>query len=181
LSVRGAVWALVLASFLFGAAGASVLFVGVWRYEASRAKAADAEVQEATLVVTKTSAKLTKAQSRVERQAALLAKLRDAAKPIVAEAGAIGTASQAITAESAQLADSGAKLASAVDALSAYLQQTNLVDLDPAYVNEQLAGLEHAVAVLQSRAAKVASASKGIAGSRAEIAKRADALAKLAK
>jgi chromosome segregation ATPase len=180
VSARGAVWALVLGAFLFGATGASVLFVGVWRYEASRAKAADAEVQEATQAVTETSEKLRKAQARLERQLALVSQLRQAAKPLVAEAGALGATSQQLTAESAALGSSAAKLTSAVADLGAYLEGTSLVQLDPAYVDDQLAYLEQQLASIQGRADKLASGSKGIAGSREKIVKRADALAKLA-
>jgi hypothetical protein len=181
VSARGAVLALVLAAFLCGAAGASVLFVGVWRYEASRAKAADAEVQEATLAVTETSAKLQKVQGQLERQRALVAQLRKASKPIVAEAGAMGAASQQVAAEGAALGQSAAKLTNAVAALGDYLQGTSLVQLDPAHVEQQLAYLEQQVAAIQARAGKLASGSKAIAGSRDRIAQRAEALAKLAK
>lgn len=181
VTARGAVLALVLSAFLFGAAGASVLFVGVWRYEASRAKAADAEVQEVTKVATATSAKLRKAQTRLERQLQRVAKLRAAAKPVVAEAGALGSASQQLAAEGASVADSAAKLAAEVDGLAAYLKGTNLVELDPAYVDGRLAAIVEQVAALEARAGKLASGAKGVAGSRDRIAARADALAKLAK
>ena len=180
VSARGAVWALVLGAFLFGAAGASVLFVGVWRYEASRAKAADAEVQEATLAVTETGDKLQKVQGQLERQRALVAKVRSAAKPIVAEAGALGTASQQVATEGAALRDSAAGLTSAVAELGAYLEGTSLVELDPAYVEGQLASLERSLASIQARAAKLANGSKAIAGSRDKLAARAATLAKLA-
>jgi hypothetical protein len=181
VSARGAVLALVLGAFLFGAAGASVLFVGVWRYEASRAKAADAEVQEATLAVTETSAKLQKAQGQLERQRALVAQIRKASQPLVAEAGAMGAASQALAAESAALGDSAGKLTGAVAELSSYLKGTSLVQLDPAYVDGRLAYLQQQLDAIQARASKLASGSKGIAGSRDRIAAKAEKLAKLAK
>jgi uncharacterized protein (DUF3084 family) len=180
ISARGAVWALVLGAFLFGAAGASVLFVGVWRYEASRAKVADAEVLEATQAVTETSEQLRKVEARLGRQVVLVAQLRKASKPIVAEAGAMGAASQQVAAEGAALGQSAAKLTNAVAALGDYLEGTSLVQLDPAYVEEQLAYLEQQVAAIQTRAGKLASGSNAIAGSRDKLAKRAAALQKLA-
>ncbi|MBD0338270.1 MAG: hypothetical protein ICV67_03185 [Thermoleophilia bacterium] len=181
VSVRGGVWALVLAAFLFGAAGASVLFVGVWRHEAGRAQAADVELQEATLVATETSAKLQRTQMQLARQRALVAQLRQAAKPILAEAGALGTASKQLAAEGAALRDSAAALTGAVAELGDYLKGTSLVQLDPAYVDERLAYLRQQVGAIQSRAGKLAGGSKAIAGSRDKLAQRAEALAKLAK
>jgi hypothetical protein len=181
VSVRGGVWALVLAAFLFGAAGASVLFVGVWRHEAGRAQVADFELQEATLAVTETSTKLQRTQVQLARQRALVAQLRQAAKPIVAEAGALGTASQQVAAEGAALRDSAAALTSAVAELGDYLKGTSLVQLDPAYVDERLAYLQQQVAAIQARAGKVAGGSKAVAGSRDKLAKRADALQKVGR
>jgi len=181
VTARGAVWALVLSAFLFGAAGASVLFVGVWRYEASRAKAADAELQEATQAITETSDKLKKVQGQLARQRALVVKLGAAAKPIVAEAGALGAASQQVAAEGAALRDSAAGLTNAVAELGAYLEGTSLVELDPAYVESQLASLEKSLASIQARSDKLASGAQGIAGSRDKLGARAAALAKLAK
>jgi hypothetical protein len=181
VSARGAVLALVLGAFLFGAAGASVLFVGVWRYEASRAKAADAEVQEATQAATETSEQLRRVEARLGRQLALVAQMRKASKPIVAEAGAMGAASQQVAAEGAALGQAAAKLTKAVAALGDYLNGTSLVQLDPAHVEGQLAYLEQQVAAIQTRTGKLASGSNAIAGSRNRIAKKAEALAKLAK
>jgi chromosome segregation ATPase len=181
VSARGAVWALVLAAFLFGAAGASVLFVGVWRYEASRAKAADAEVQEATQTINETSEELRRVEARLGRQVALVAQVRKASNPILAEAGAMSAASEQVAAEGAAIGEAAAKLTNAVAALGTYLKGTSLVQLDPAYVEQQLAYLEQKVAAIQARADKLASASNAIAGSRDKLATRAAALAKLAK
>ena len=64
-SQRAAVWPLVLAAFLVGAVGAAVLFVGVWRNEASRARSADSQASQAAEVLSATSAKLHRAEARL--------------------------------------------------------------------------------------------------------------------
>jgi len=187
-TVRGGpVWALVLPSFLVGAVGASVLFVGVWRNEASRAKSADSEASEAAAVLEATTDKLHRAQFRlrvtqdklrgaqatVQEQADLLSRFRAAGKPIVNDAAELDTASQQLAAEGAALGDAVAKLTNAVAALGVYLEQTSPSELDPAYLDAQLSYLEQAVASLQARSERVAGRAGSVAAGRDALRRHA--------
>jgi len=194
-TVRGGpVWALVLPSFLVGAVGASVLFVGVWRNEASRAKSADSEASQAGAVLEATTDKLHRAQSRlrvtqdtlrgaratVQEQADVLSRFRAAGKPIVNDAAGLDTASQQLAAEGAALGDAVAKLTNAVAALGVYLKQTSPSELDPAYLDAQLSYLEQAVASLQARSEKVTNGAASVAAARQALQKHVGALQRLA-
>jgi chromosome segregation ATPase len=186
-TVRGAVWTLVVTAFLFGATGASVLFVGVWRHEASRAKAADSEASAATEVVSATNEKLQAVQAQLRRtQADLkrrddrLARVSAAGKPVLAEAGRLDSASRHLSADGAALGDSVAKLTKAVSALSVYLKQTSLAELDPAYVDAQLSYLEQAVGSLQARSDRLRSGSGTVTARRQALSRQIAALQRLA-
>jgi prefoldin subunit 5 len=195
-SVRGGpVWALVLPAFLVGAVGASVLFVGVWRNEASRAKSADSEASKAAAVLSATTDKLHRSQARlrvtqgklrraqatVQTQADVVRRLGAAGKPIVNDAAGLDSASQQLAADGAGLGDAVAKLTNAVAALGVYLKQTSPSELDPAYLDAQLSYLEQALASLQARSEKVTSGAGSVDAGRRALEKDVAALQQLAQ
>jgi uncharacterized protein (DUF4415 family) len=193
-SVRAPLWALVIAAFLVGAVGASVLFVGVWRNEASRAKSADSEAQKAAEVLTVTSDKLDRAEARlrvtqrklrgaqatVRAQADVLRQFRAVGKPVADDAAGLDAAAQQLASDGAGLGDSVTKLTNAVAALGVYLKQTSMSDLDPAYLDAQLSYLKQALASLQDRSARLKSGAGSVAASRQALANDVAALERLA-
>jgi chromosome segregation ATPase len=194
-SVRGPVWSLVLPAFLVGAVGASVLFVGVWRNEASRAKTADSEASKAAAVLSATTDKLNRAQARlrvtqgklrasrttVQEQADLVRRLGAAGKPILRDAAGLDSASQQLAAEGAGLGAAVTKLTNAVAALGVYLKQTSPSELDPAYLDAQLSYLEQALASLQARSERVANGAGSVAAGRQALQKHVAALEQLSR
>ena len=194
-SVRGPVWSLVLPAFLVGAVGASVLFVGVWRNEASRAKTADSEASKAAAVLSATTDKLNRAQARlrvtqgklrasrttVQEQADLVRRLGAAGKPILRDAAGLDSASQQLAAEGAGLGAAITKLTNAVAALGVYLKQTSPSELDPAYLDAQLSYLEQALASLQARSGRVTNGAGSVAAGRKALQKDVAALEQLAR
>jgi hypothetical protein len=194
-SVRGGpVWALVLPAFLVGAVGAAVLFVGVWRNEASRAKSADSQASQAAAILAATNYKLHRAQARLhvtqtklqkaqataQARADLVRRLGGAGKPILNDAAGLDSASQQLATDGAGLGDAVVKLTNAVAALGVYLKQTSPSQLDPAYVDAQLSYLEQALASLKARSAKVTSGAGSVAASRRALEKDVAALQQLA-
>jgi prefoldin subunit 5 len=193
-ALRSAAWVLVLTAFLFGASGASVLFVGVWKHEASRARAADSRVQAATEVVSSTAGKLRRTQTRldhtlaqlkstqatVKKQSDLLGRLGAAGRPIAADAGRMDSAARQLAADGAALGDAVAKLTNAVAALGVYLKQTSPSQLDPAYVDAQLSYLEQTLGSLQARSDRLTNGAGSVAAGRKELAGRVAALEQLA-
>jgi chromosome segregation ATPase len=193
-SGRSTVWALVLPAFLVGAVGASVLFVGVWRNEASRAKSADSDAQKAAEVLSVTSDKLNQAETRlriaqlklrrsqatVQSQAADLRQLGAAGKPVADDAASLDAAAQQLSSEGAGLGDSVTKLTNAVAALSVYLKQTSVSELDPAYLDAQLSYLKQALASLQTRSERLKSGAGSVAASRQQLAADVAELQRLA-
>jgi chromosome segregation ATPase len=194
-SVRGPFWALVLPAFLVGAVGASVLFVGVWRNEASRAKSADSEASKAAAVLSATADKLSRAQARlrvtrgklresqatVQGQADLVRRLGAAGKPILNDAAGLDSASQQLATEGAGLGAAVTKLTNAVAALGVYLKQTSPSELDPAYLDAQLSYLEQALASLQARSERVTNGAGSVAAHRRALQKDVAALEQLAR
>jgi len=194
-SVRGHVWALVLPAFLVGAVAASVLFVGVWRNEASRAKSADSEASKAAAVLSATTDRLSRTQARlrvtqgklreaqatVQGQAGLVRRLGAAGKPILNDAAGLDSASQQLATEGAGLGNAVAKLTNAVAALGVYLKQTGPAELDPAYLDAQLSYLEQALASLQTRSEKVTNGAGSVAAGRQALQKHVAALQQLAE
>jgi hypothetical protein len=195
-SIRGGpVWALVVPAFLVGAVGASVLFVGVWRNEASRAKSADSQASKAAAVLSatsdrlhrsqvllhKTQGKLRDARATVQSQADLVRQMSGAGKPIADDAAALDSASQQLATDGAGLGDALTKVTNAVAALGVYLKQTSPSDLDPAYVDVQLSYLEQTLASLQARTEKVQAGAGSVATRRRALAKHVAALQQLAR
>ena len=190
---RTAVWPLVLAAFLVGAVGASVLFVGVWRNEASRARSADSEASQSAEVLSATSAKLDRADARlrvVERklraaqadakeQAGVLKQLGAAGQPVADDAAGLDSAAQQLASDGAGLSDSLTKLTNAVAALNVYLKQTSVSELDPAYLDAQLSYLQQSLSSLQSRGQRVKSGAGAVASARQELARDVAALQRL--
>ena len=180
---RTAVWPLVLAAFLVGAVGASVLFVGVWRNEASRAKSADSEASRAAEVLSVTTAKLERAEARwlvVQRklrraqatskeQAGVLKQFGSASQPIADDAAGLDSAAQQLASDGAGLGDSLTKLTNAVAALGVYLKQTSVSELDPAYLDAQLSYLEQALTSLQSRSERIKSGAGSVSAARQSL------------
>ena len=185
---------LVLTAFLFGASGASVLFVGVWKHEASRARAADSQVQAASEAVSSTTdklhhtqaqlgrtrAQLEGAQATARQQADLLGRLGAVGSPIAADASRIDSAARQLSADGAALGDAVAKLTSAVAALGVYLKQTSPGQLDPAYLDAQLSYLEQTLGSLQARSERLTNGAGSVAASRKALAKQIAALERLA-
>jgi prefoldin subunit 5 len=194
-SLRGGVGVLVLTALLFGATGASVLFVGVWRNEASRARVADTELAEAAEAVSAASEQLRRTQARltattkelrgakadVKRQSALLGKLSAAGKPIAADAGRLDAAAQQLAADGTALGDAVAKLTNAVAALGVYLKQTSPGQLDPAYLDAQLSYLQQALGSLQARSERLRNGAGAVATSRQALAGKTAELQRLAE
>jgi len=181
---RTAVWPLVLAAFLVGAVGASVLFVGVWRNEASRAKSADSEASRAAEVLSVTSARLDRAEARllvvqkklrraegtVRDHVRTLNRLSAAAQPVADNAAGLDSAAQEIASDGASLGDSLTKLTNAVAALGVYLKQTSVSELDPAYLDAQLSYLEQALSSLQTRSERIKNGAGSVAAARQSLA-----------
>ena len=194
-SIRGKFWGPVLLAFLVGAVGASVLFVGVWRNEASRAKSADADAQDAAAVLAKTNdtlertqlrlgvaqGKLRRAEATLRGQGEVLRRLGAAAKPIADDAAGLDTASQRLASEGAALGDSVAKLTNAVAALGVYLKQTSPSQLDPAYLDAQLSYLNDALASLKARSERLQSEAGSVSTGRRALARHAASLEELAR
>jgi len=192
-AVRGPFWALVLPAFLVGAVAASVLFVGVWRNEASRAKSADSQASRAAEVLSATQETLQQAQSRLrvtraklrraeataQGQAELLSRFRAAGKAIVNDAGGLDSASQQLAADGAALGDSVTKLTNAVAALSGYLEQTSASELDPAFLDAQLGYLRQALASLQARSERMTNGAGSVGSRRRSLEKDVAALQQL--
>lgn len=181
-------WVLVPASVLFGVCAASALFVGVWRHEAGRAKAADsalvraqaeAEAAGGTLVATRKELRRTRAESR--RQAEILARLPAAGKPILAEAGRLEQTARQLASDGSALSESVTRLTNAVAALNLYLKQTVPAELDPAYVEAQLSYLEESLAALRTRSDTLAGGAGALAATRQALVKKTAALGKLAE
>lgn len=191
---RTGVWPLVLAAFLVGAVGASVLFVGVWRNEASRAKSADSEASRAAEVLSVTSAKLERAEARLlvvqkklrraqgtmRDQAATLRQFAAAGQPVTDDAASLDSAAQQLASDGAGLGDSLTKVTNAVAALGVYLKQTSVSELDPAYLDAQLSYLEQALSSLQSRSERLKSGAGSVAAARQSLAGHVAELQRLA-
>jgi chromosome segregation ATPase len=191
---RGSVWPVVLAAFLVGAVGASVLFVGVWRNEASRARSADSEASKATETLTLTSARLQRAEDRLrvaekklraaqataKEQAAVLKRLSAAGQPVADDAAAVDSAAQQLATDGSGLGDSLTKLTNAVAALGVYLKQTSVSELDPAYLDAQLAYLQQALSSLESRSQRLKSGAGSLGAARQQLAEDVAALQRLA-
>jgi chromosome segregation ATPase len=191
---RTAVWPLVLAAFVVGAVGASVLFVGVWRNEASRAKSADSEASRAAEVLAVTSAKLERAEARlvvvqkklrrtqgtVRDQAATLRQFAAAGQPVADDAASLESAAQQLASDGAGLGDSLTKVTNAVAALGVYLKQTSVSELDPAYLDAQLSYLEQALSSLQSRSERLKSGAGSVVAARQSLAGHVAELQRLA-
>jgi chromosome segregation ATPase len=195
-SLRGGpVWTLVVPAFLVGAVGASVLFVGVWRNEASRAKSADSQAAKAAEVLSATQdrlhraqarlhvtqGKLQKAQATVKGEAELVRQLGAAGSPILNDAAGLDSAARQLATEGAGLGSSVAKLTNAVAALGVYLKQTSPSELDPAYLDAQLSYLEQALASLQARSEKVTNGAGSVSAGRSALQKHVAALQQLVR
>jgi chromosome segregation ATPase len=191
---RPAVWPLVLAAFFVGAVGASVLFVGVWRNEASRARSADSEASKSAEVLSATTAKLGRAEARlriVERklraaqantkeQAGVLKQFAAAGSPVTDDAAQLDSAAQQLVSDGSGLGDSLAKLTNAVAALGVYLEQTSVSELDPAYLDAQLSYLQQALAGLESRTERLKSGAGSVEAARKALAAHVSELERLA-
>jgi chromosome segregation ATPase len=191
---RTAVWPLVLAAFLVGAVGASVLFVGVWRNEASRARSADSQASKTAEVLSVTSAKLERAEARllvvqkklrrsegtVQEHVKTLKQLSVAGQPVADDAAGLDSAAQQLASDGAGLGDSLTKVTNAVAALGVYLKQTSVSELDPAYLDAQLSYLEQALSSLQSRSERLKSGAGSVAAARQSLAGHVAELQRLA-
>jgi chromosome segregation ATPase len=193
-SGRTGIWPLVLAAFLVGAVGASVLFVGVWRNEASRARSADSEASKAAEVLSATSTRLHRAETRLrvvqrklrvaqadaKEQAGVLEQLGVAGQPIADDAAGLDSAAQQLASDGGGLSDSLTKLTNAVAALGVYLKQTSVSELDPAYLDAQLSYLQQALTSLQARSEKIKRGAGSVSARRQELAGHVGALQRLA-
>ena len=163
-------WLLLGAAFLAGVALASAAFVASWRHEASRGTAVQAQLDDTRAALRKLQGEKaglarklgssSLALRRAKTQASDLARRQQAvAKRVRSLSGDLAVTTkhaQAARASGAALADAAATLAADVKGLSGYLSQTPTSQLDPSYVEAQLAYLEQLAAKLRAGAPALA-------------------------
>ena len=78
------------------------------------------------------------------------------------------------------MGDSLAKVTNAVAALSAYLKQTSVSELDPAYLDAQLSYLQQALSSLKSRSERLKSGAGSVSSARQSLSAHVAELQRLA-